>query len=477
MSNTNGSSGSGLLDSNGSDVKVNNMERFKSDNVELKLWVDKAIEYVTDIVKGAGSAHIELNDIDSKLNGLQVVTLNTKWKITFYDTSVDTFANRLIDTAADSLGNCYSGFKYAELLIEAYNNGGKLPPELEKEKDAYKDYLVGRIVNTSPWLLTSTFEIFAEKIPLFASFYLLSKAFTYAKDGAVDGGDFVVGDGVKKIVDTIFQQAGSSLTNIIPAESFSRLLEASTKIGSGTCAVALFEALIGAQIRASNDEGDYTELDEERNLLRGAGAVLSFASWAVISELCVAAGMSTGGAGVVAALASIPVGMIIDSVIDGITGDKIVDRFSVDKNGNIIEGDYYSIPANGNGENGTYDVILSRFKNNYEQNRTGNYDDVYLDWYSYGNYYNGERMNLTKDEIIIFDDALDCVRNANTEQEAAMIWDKITHYEMNVNSTYSDSVQHDSIKHVVNYLNTLDQNDTKRLFTFDIKEWWKANKK
>lgn len=477
MSGSNSSSNDGLLSSNGSNIKVNSMERFKSDNDELELWISKAVEYASNISKNSFSAIATLGDIDSKLNGLQKVSLSTKWKLTFYDVSVEEYTKRLSENTASSLTKCYSGFKYAELLIEAYNNGGELIPELQQEMEDMKSIYQTIVDANGLWITTSCLEKLSDKIPLLGTFYILSKAYTYGDDVFNEGGDFFVGDNMTSFIQNIFEKTGSKYASKITEKEYSQLFVSATKLGSGTALVALYELLIGSQIRMANDEGDYTYEDSLRNNLQGVESVVTFAEWAAITELCAAAGISSGPAGVIAALVAIPSVMIFDSIIDEITGDKIVSSYSLDENGNVISGDDYNVPANGNGEKGTYDVILSRIKNSNEQNRTRNYDDVYLDWYSYGNYYNGERMNITRDEIIIFDDALDCVRNASTEHEAAMIWDKITHYEMDVNSTYSDSVQHDSIEHVVNYLNCLDENDSKQSFTFDIKEWWKVNKK
>ena len=117
MSGSNSSSNDGLLSSNGSKIRVNSMERFKSDNDELELWISKAVEYASNISKNSLSAIATLGDIDSKLNGLQKVSLSTKWKLTFYDVSVEEYTKRLSENTASSLIKCYSGFKYAELLI------------------------------------------------------------------------------------------------------------------------------------------------------------------------------------------------------------------------------------------------------------------------------------------------------------------------------------------------------------------------
>ncbi len=174
----------------------------------------------------------------------------------------------------------------------------------------------------------------------------------------------------------------------------------------GSVAVA-----IGVTLRdLLSDEGDWTNLDTERLLFDIASAVgNTMTATAVTAGFSSILGETLGAAAgpigvVVGAIAGYFVGYGIDCLAAEITGDVAIDKFVVienqdgteevkawseelvdELNNNQIKYGVYEVPRNGNGENGTFDVLLERAEKEHDKS-----NDVYTlpdgSVWSYRNY-------------------------------------------------------------------------------------------
>lgn len=443
-----------------SQIQINDWKKFLNNNKEIEIYVEKCSEYIANMYTNCKNMVDMGCNSEEALSGLKSVTCTNKSLLTSENVkNADTSCKRITEQMSEKGLKILSGLSYAEMVIDAYNNGQEVDSETKK---MFSDIFKGHITD-SLWILK---QFAYDKFP--GTSFLFGVTFsTYAADGTLAGGDCLVGD---QVAEALFKKWEKGLTKLVPSiAKETSIARVWFNVSVGTCAVALFEITKGL-LALKADEGKLTGKDWERLFLNAGAETLTYATWVLL------AGVVGGVPGVVVAnVAAFITGGILTGAVDQITGDAIIYEYQVtDKNG---EKHTIKVPRNGSGKDGTYDVITQRMTKMAESSKGGeNYDGIYQDWYSYGNYFNGEKMNLTEREINVFNTALDKVKTAKTEDEAAQIWFKATHYEMSVDSSYSSDEQHDSIEHVLTYLNTIDEHDLHGSFTFDIREWWKENK-
>ncbi len=214
---------------------------------------------------------------------------------------------------------------------------------------------------------------------------------------ALDGADGIVGNGAAYLAKKGYELIKPGLP---PIEWVNTLV--------GTGAVIAWTAYKDW----AEDKGEWTGLDTTRTIVDCAKAGTIF--W-VSSAVGGAIGGPLGAAAAV--MVAVPLDYMFNAARDIIVGDNIIDTiyYSVvtDKNGNII--DYiihdepnpdsyvYEVPRNGNGKDGTFDVIRESYRDTYNETiysskygviSIGDYKDMmYADWtdpvLAYGNRYDG----------------------------------------------------------------------------------------
>lgn len=358
---TAGSSGTSLSTITGDQITVSSMELFDSENKAMQTQAEKAIEYATALYYGIKTVNEQLHDIADNLTKLKKVKVNQDRKITVGSVNTGRNSTYLFKNMPNTLTENIIGFEYAELLFKKYDGGYNLTADEEAELDAFSSFFQNFNDYNGFWVTESIAEIIASKFPALGAMVLVTKSMAYATDVG-EGGDFIVGDGCKYLAQKLYEKAGSKLTELIPSETFNAALGNFIKYGSGTAAVAIFEVLLGNAIRKATDSGDWTYLDQERSNLDATGAIINYAMWNGTTDILVACGASTGPAGIAAAGISLYYSMVFDCLKDCITGDEIVEYCKIGNN-------FCPIPANGNGKNGTYDVILEQARDQFNSRK------------------------------------------------------------------------------------------------------------
>ena len=347
---------------NADQITVKSMETFASDNIEYNNQATEAIVYAGTVSIGTENVNNTLEEIKTNLKKLKKVKLSKIEKLTDKATYTEKYSKNLLSNTSYALTKSVLGFKYAELLFKKYDQGN-LTAEEEEELGTFESFFQTFNDTNGFWITSSVAELLAECFPALGALVILTKGMAYTGD-ASEGSDFIVGDSFKTFGEKLLEKAaGSPSTDLVEKSVFKSALNNFLKYGSGTAAVAIFEFTLGNIIRYENDEGDWTALDEERMYLSAGKGVLSYVTWNATTDICVACGMSTGGAGLVAAGVAIYCSLLFDSIKDYITGDEIVEYTKVGEN-------LYPIPANGNGENGTYDVILEKARDQFKRSTT-----------------------------------------------------------------------------------------------------------
>lgn len=226
----------------------------------------------------------------------------------------------------------------------------------------------------------------------------LGTLLSYGTDASNEGGSFVV-DGV---VQNVFNK--------------------SMLWGAG--AAAVFIAFKDIYF----DEGNFTVLDAQRTVLDSLEGAVLVGEWSIITN-AVSAGMLFGELGclggpigaVVAGIAGVITSIALDTVFSWITGDNVVYTATTE------DGREIPIYANGNGRNGTYDVLLEKsdiygreYSNtNYKQMIYENPEIEADAWNSQRHWYQASKTTDGVQQLY------DMLANCNSADEAKVVYENI----------------------------------------------------
>ena len=311
-------------DLNIDDINIDQWSRFLSNNDAIERKLDTCCSNVDDIVANVNTIIGTIPSVNSELSKLQTVHVNSLPALDYLLNDINSVVENLKHKAAVIVG----GLHYSELAIEALNKG-ETPDQ--SAKDLFNSILDFTSDNNLYWLL---YEVSRN-----TKFEALGFLFAYGTDIPFDDGHFVVGDGAKHLF---------KLATDIWFEDY--LPTAWTNLSVGTAAVVLFSAAL----EIVRHKGDWDTKDYELVIAKAVESGLSYAEWVYITEIALA-GAGVGGV-VVAALLAVPTSMLWNIINDFITGENVV--YTFERNG--IE---YKITSNGDGPDGTFDVITSEYRN------------------------------------------------------------------------------------------------------------------
>ena len=300
-------------------IDIDDWRSFVDNNEEIEEALNVCCSNVADMIANATAVASSILAVNSAFLELESVSVET---IPEADDLV-TKVNEINDYIKDKALIIVAGINYAELAVKAFNSG----IAIDDETSQLLSKILQRVADSNVYWLVSKL---LSKTPFKGIGFCLA----YGTDAIQEGGTFVVGDAAVELF-----QAG--MQNFFKIDT--PPLWANAAVGS--VVVALFTA--GCDY--FGDKGEMTQLDWERLGLDAAFAGLSYAEWVAI------AGSIGGPAGVVVAgLVAIPTSMLFNAIKDAVTGDNIIHTFEID-------GVTYEVPANGNGEDGTFDVLVERY--------------------------------------------------------------------------------------------------------------------
>ena len=307
------------------EIDIKDLDAFIKNNEEIENMLEKSAEEAADVVSNISYISEQTSNINSELHSLKHVSVpdindgsNLKNKL---DNMVDNYNNSMVSLIV--------ALKLAEAKINDYNSGAETSTEAES---LFNQIMQGTTDSNVYWI--------ANEVLKDSKFGAAAFVLAYGTDAQYENGDFLVGDGVSKLAETIIEDI-SEKELIQSGKIFS------STAGIGSAAVAVYT--IAKDIYT--DEGEYTPQDIARTGLDSATSAANYGSWVAISS-------AVGGVpGVIAASAAsfvlVPVG---DAIKDTAVGDNIIDTF--ERNGQV-----YEVPRNGTGAERSYDVLFERYSN------------------------------------------------------------------------------------------------------------------
>ena len=407
-------------------IHIEDWQDFLDDNEIINKSIDDMSACINNIYSNCTALPTLAESIYSNLSSLKTVNVIRKIRLTTgRSVTMDTCAKRIEQDMAEKGVKVVAGLSYAEKVVEA----NCIIPD-EKSFEQFKKIMTGVVDSNILWYLSAI-----DKLPAAAFLFGTASKLAYVSD-AFNGGDFIVGDGTMKLFEPLLDQIAA------PGSTTLSWLN----VGTGALAVTIFETG-KALYNIATDEGDLTEKDKIR-IAYGAGiSAITFVEWTAIAEFI------PGGFGVVAATTATMISKkILNSIVDEITGDKIIDEFySQNEKGDWVQ---YKVPKNGSGKDGTAKIIIKRA--NKEQESSEDHDVMYYDWYEYVSLDKGESYIDEFDKEMI-DSALDYIgKYANSADEARDLFYNYNHISLeNARPIVSGTLIKD--------------------YDFDIGEWWEQN--
>lgn len=408
-------------------LNVNDWDNFKKDNEKINKSIDDMCACINNIYSNCTALPTLAESIYTNLSSLKTVNVIRKIRLTTgRSVTMDTCAKRIEQDMAEKGLKVVTGLSYAEKVVEA----NCIIPD-EKSYEQFKKIMTGVVDSNILWYLSAI-----DKLPAAAFLFGTASKLAHVSD-AFDGGDFIVGDGTIKLFKPLLDQIAA------PGSTTLSWLN----VGTGALAVTIFETG-KAMYNIATDEGDLTEKDKIRIAYGSGISAITFVEWTAIAEFI------PGGFGVVAATAATMISKkILNSIVDEITGDKIIDVFyAQNEKGDWVQ---YKVPKNGSGKDGTADVIIERA--NKKQESSEDHDVMYYDWYEYVSMDKGTSYIDEIDREAV-DNALDYIgKNASSAEDARKIL-----YNYNDNTIIGTAWPTINQELINNY-------------NFDVGEWWEQN--
>lgn len=335
------------------DLRIEDFEQFKTNNYALEECLNRCGMDVSDII--ANNSFIigktpEINSAFSTLHKVKPCFIDdgTELKI-----ATDELAQYFKERSVEIIGKLC----YAEYLVDAVNKGLPIDSKVQSEFQKF----INNVSDTNAfWIL---YEITKERMPAFEALAFLA---VYGTDFEFEGGNFVIGDGIKHLAEVAFNvKTGGVLSDYHPYWC---------NKGIGTTAVVIFTALA----ELLNDKGELTDEDLLKISYDSVTAGLQYFEWVAIYY-------AIGGVPgvIVATIAAIPTAIVIDEVKKWLFDLNEIDCFE-------YNGKTYKVLKNGTEDNkGSWDVILENYEETYLRpyslkgktvSASYYYSEMYRDW-------------------------------------------------------------------------------------------------
>ncbi len=334
-----------------SELEIEDFKKFVANHKEIERMLDRSAYDLSDIVVDASLYSEKQDDINDKLGSLKKVTVSSK--LSGGKDLSDKLSN-LVDNYNASAANLIFVLEVSEKKIMAYNNGEDVD---ESVMNMFNQVMKGAADTNVFWIVN---ELTSRNEALASLGFLMA----YGTDSNYEDANFVVGDTTKAVAEGLWP--------VLLEESKKRPFKHAA-VGAGAVMI-----LTGAQDVAL-DEGEMAVLDYARTGFDVVGAGANYANWVLVSS-------AVGGVpGILLASAStMAVAPMIDQFRDKAVGDNIIHTFTYDE-----DGKEYEVPKNGNGKDGTHDVLFERYAEANNDSHTLNkqtYTDynykslLYRDW-------------------------------------------------------------------------------------------------
>lgn len=301
-------------------IDIENWQRFLDNNEEIESALNTCCSNIADMIANCTSVDSMVPGVNAALGSLKKVSAPTLNAATDLVNKI----NEMNDYMKQKAIIILAGISYAELAVEAFNKGETVDSEAVA---LFKQIIQGVADSNIYWMLYEGLKS--------TRFGGLAFCLVYGTDLVQEGGNFVVGDSAL----ALFQKGMSKFYKIDKLPVWVNATVGAAVVAGFTAAVDYF-----------SDKGEMTQLDWERLGLDSLFAGLSYGEWVLL-----ASSLGGGLPGViVAGLVAIPTSMLFDAITDAIIGDNIIHTF--ERNGKT-----YEVPANGNGEDGTFDVIIDKY--------------------------------------------------------------------------------------------------------------------
>ena len=321
-----------------SNVNIDSWKTFVANNESIEKALDICCSNIADMIANINTIDVSVPEVNGALGKLKTVPSPYITSAKGMKTDINTISDYMKEKALIIVvGSCY-----AEEAIKAYNNGTDIDSEVS---NLFLQVIKKSIIDTGLYWVVS--EFLAQK-GLGASSFILG----YGTDATEDGGNFVVGDAAKKLFGSMIEEAYS----LTPKQMVW------VNVGVGTAIVIAFTFTKDLL----TDKGDITLDDLKRAGLDAAFAGLSYAEWSWVYGALVLAGTPGVLAVSAAAILAIPTTMLFDAWKDRINHDNIIHTFTRDGRETP-----YEIPANGTGEDGTFDVLIDVMGNGNKEYHIG----------------------------------------------------------------------------------------------------------
>ena len=368
-------------------ININNWQAFVDDNDEIMRELNNSCSSIDEIVVYLTSIELMYPVINSKLSGLKNVSIGVDVAEGLAD--LQSQVDNLLTSMQVKIVRIVTAIYYAQNLIKSFDTGEPISDDIN---ELYNMIAQDVVDSNIFWLVNE----FLKETPYSAIGGLVA----YGTDATFEGGNFVVGDGA---VSLFRATIGEHI--LLGTEEY--FVNASV----GASMVVLFTAMN----EYYGDQGDFTSLDADRMAAQCLINGVSYAQWTLI------AGLIGGVPGVLAAsLIGIPTSYIYSNIKDIFVGDNIIDQFSVTDENGILQ--YYEVPANGNGENGTYDALLELYLdddyyiNGERVSKNSYYEILYDDWENFLRL-QGQDNLFDQDTINTYNNTLNMISNAADWQE------------------------------------------------------------
>ena len=438
-------------------VSVPSQEAFVEANEDIKFKVNALCSDVNDILSNISSLAYDLTLLDSSLIG-----------------GIGDFPNlgdgsdlqKEIDSIAEYVSErvlyIFALLPKFEAVIKEIDEKGQVDIELFNIKVDWKDF--------AKWGTKALGEL-SEKSHAFGAIgFLLNYVMNIdsSQDLLGQAGDDIFSDGnAAMIASFIWQQ----IRGVVKS---SKIAGASTPMWINAPVGGIVAAIGVGLVEIINHEGVWEDLDTQRVIAAMTSAFGNAITSTVVAsyaagKLGATLGAYAGPVGaVLGAIAGFGVGLFIDWASAYLIGDDSVDKYIVvydeDGNARVVEWskdeeerlkaeglayNIYEVPRNGLGDNGSYDVIVDRFKNSANDRfRIGNdvfsesnfADLMYTDkWYDTVISYGANKDMVDKESFEYFLQDLLSRDFANEEQCIAFVnsyrvcdfndWEKIRAFE------------------------------------------------
>lgn len=337
-------------------MNVESWQTFLDNNQEIESALDRCCSNVADLIANANAVTTVVATVNEAFGNLKKVTISQVNDGQDFLNRVNELSNYFQESSVKIIAT----LKYAELTIKSIDSG---EPIDEKAENAFWKLIHGGANWNVTWFIYEALKSSA----LLSSFSGLGFVLAYGADMKYDGSTFVIGDGVTALFGDSISQAATAKIPVY-------------WINAGVGAVVV--AGVSAVHDVVTDKGDWTTLDTKRLIGNATQVGLTYAEWTTIVGSVTAATGGTALPGVIlAGIVAVPTTWLLSEAKGYFTGDRIIDEFTKD-------GVEYEVPYNGSGENGTYDAILSNYKDVYKEYTIGGVkytenqykDMLYNDW-------------------------------------------------------------------------------------------------